>query len=192
MDNAPNQFRTREFYATMLQVENMVQLDAPIKKQISVEFNFFVEYHGKSDCDRFFGMLARIYTDETSGQNASDIHTTKELFIRMFSNGIHERGGYVIDDQIDFSKLLSLDDEKVNVHTFELILSYITEENIATALSNRKTVVPTQITVKKVDAHDVTTLTLECSDHFRGRVYPHRLAGEFVWGHFYSFKVASI
>jgi hypothetical protein len=192
MDNAPNQFRTKQFYGTMLEVENMVRRNASVKRQVAVEFNFFVEYHGKSDCDRFFGMLARLYIEETSGQNASDITTTKE-FIRMFSDGIHERGGYVIDDQIDFAKLLPIDQEKVNVHTFEFIPSYLTEEQIAAALSNRKTVIPSQITVTKVIAHDVITMVPEVNQaKFAGRVYPQRLPGTFVWGNFYSFKVTSI
>jgi hypothetical protein len=192
MDNAPNQFRTKEFYATMLDVEPMMKKNRPNLRNLQVEFNFFVEYHGKSDCDRFFGMLARLYAERTSGANAIDVQTTSE-FIRVFSDGIHEQGGYVIDDQVDFSKLLSVEDEKVNVHTFELIPRYISEENIASTIRERKTVIKTRVVVKKVSTHDVITMVYEPNQiQFPGKKYPYRLSGEFVWGNFYSFRIAFI
>jgi hypothetical protein len=192
MDNAPNQFRTREFYATMLDVESMMKQNRPQLRQLRVEFNFFIEYHGKSDCDRFFGMLARLYAEQTSGANAMDVETTQE-FIRVFSDGVHEQGGYVIDDQVDFSKLLSMEDAKVNVHTFELIPSYISADQIAAALRERKSILNTRVSVKKVSSHDVITMVQEPNQtFFPGKEYPKRLTGEFVWGNFYSFRVAFI
>ena len=87
MDNAPNHFRTKEMLAGFYGFER--------KFNVSVEVNYFAEYHGKSECDRHFGLISRIYTEHCSYSQNSNINTTEE-FIDMYSNYVREFGGNVI------------------------------------------------------------------------------------------------
>jgi hypothetical protein len=198
MDNAPNHFRTREMYATMLEINDFLNQDSnrPTgqRLRVNVEFNYFAEYHGKSVCDQFFGVLAKIYEQSTCSSNAPDIRTT-EQFIRMFNDAIHERGGYVIDDEIDFVKLVrTTDDHKINVHTLEFIPNYVTKDEIATHASERKSIISKQATINKLDVNCIVQWTLEPNQQqFPNKFYPKHLPkSSMAWGNFYSFKVASI
>ena len=145
MDNAPNHFRTLELYDLMLSVNDMMQHSNALK-HVDVEFHFFAEYHGKSVCDQFFGLLARIYEQHTSSPDSSDICTTED-FIWMFNYSIRESGGYVIDDQVDFSKLQKIDDKKINVHTFELVPTYVTKDEIENAFAKNNPVLLNELAI---------------------------------------------
>lgn len=87
MDNAPNHFRTKEMLAGFYALER--------KFDVSVEVNYFAEYYGKSECERHFGLISRIYTEHCSYTDNSNINTTEE-FIDMYTNYMREFGGNVI------------------------------------------------------------------------------------------------
>ena len=58
MDNAPSQFRSYENLATLYSLQT--------DHGFNMSVNFFAEYHGKSECDRHFGFISRVYTDRAS------------------------------------------------------------------------------------------------------------------------------
>ena len=69
MDNGGT-FRTWEMFAYFFQLR---------KKFDEVFVNFFVEYHGKSDCDRRFAQITAMYTNFVNNSNNPPIRTTKDL-----------------------------------------------------------------------------------------------------------------
>ena len=86
MDNAPNHFRN---------FENLATLESLSKKFcFEITANFFAEYHGKSECDRHFGFISRIYTDRTS-YGGEDISTTTE-FLNLYKDAVRKSGGSII------------------------------------------------------------------------------------------------
>ena len=87
MDNAGQHFRNYETFATFQ--------DLGVRLGQEFELNFYAEYHGKSECDRHFGLISRMYTEATRYGNCKDVHTTED-FIEMYSNGIRSFGGNVI------------------------------------------------------------------------------------------------
>jgi hypothetical protein len=190
MDNAPNHFRTKETYATMLHLSSLMAKDP--RRPMNIEFNYFGEYHGKSVCDQFFGTLARIYEERTSSANSQDIRTTAE-FIRMFNDSIHKYGGYVVDDQVDFVQMdRSVKEKKLNVHTFELIPNYVTKEELSQNLDERKSILTKQVLTQSIKTNFAVKWELEPNQKdFPNKYYPKRLTGSVAWGNFYSFKVAS-
>ena len=87
MDNAGGHFRTFETLAT---------LDSLGKKNsLSVTANYFAEYHGKSECDRHFGWISRIYADRTSYDDSKTINTTED-FMELYTSAVRSYGGCVI------------------------------------------------------------------------------------------------
>ena len=77
MDNAPNHFRTKEMIAGFYNIKK--------KFGYRIEFNYSAEYHGKSECDRHFGLISRIYKEHCCRYHSNDINTTQE-FIDMYKN----------------------------------------------------------------------------------------------------------
>lgn len=86
-DNAPNHFRTKEHMCTLY------DLQQEFGRTISC--NFFCQYHGKSECDRHFGLISRMYTEATTYSGCNDI-TTTEKFLSMYRESILCYGGQVI------------------------------------------------------------------------------------------------
>lgn len=87
MDNAPNHFRTKEMLASFVSLEE--------EFDFSSEINYFAEYHGKSECDRHFGLMSRIYTEHCSYAQNKDINSTEE-YVDMYTSYIRDSGGLVL------------------------------------------------------------------------------------------------
>lgn len=87
MDNAPQHFRNFETMATFA--------DLSEEFGVKINVNFFAEYHGKSECDRHFGLISRIYTEKTRYGTCKDVHTTED-FLSMYKSAIMEFGGHVV------------------------------------------------------------------------------------------------
>ena len=83
MDNAPNHFRTLETIGTFHFLSK--------KYQRNIKFNYFCEYHGKSECDRHFGLMSRMKT-EYSATNQESINDT-EMYVQMYRDKILSYGG---------------------------------------------------------------------------------------------------
>jgi hypothetical protein len=108
MDNAPNHFRTKEMLAGFHDIQQQAAFD-------SVEVNYFAEYHGKSECDRHFGLISRIYTDHCSKEISDDVETTDD-FVRVYRDHLLEHGSQVIPSVgAQLGELLPLSDKKLNV-----------------------------------------------------------------------------
>ena len=122
MDNAPNHFRVTENFATMF------QLQQEFDKQ--VEMNFFAEYHGKSECDRHFGFISRMYKEHVKYMKNNDINTTDD-FIKMYKDAVIGSGGNVMPSVGSHSdEFHSIDKEKLNVIIMKYENSEISEEII--------------------------------------------------------------
>ena len=111
MDNAPGHFRTKEMIATFHELKNSSKME--------VQFNYFAEYHGKSECDRHFGMISRIYTEHTSKIVNSDITTTEE-FLTMYKSAILRFRGNIIPSQgSNHDELRTIETKQLNVVALE-------------------------------------------------------------------------
>jgi hypothetical protein len=86
MDNAPSQFRNKEHFSTIYNLS--------LKYKMKLNMNFFAEYHGKSECDRHFGLISRIYTDRCS-YGDKEVCTTLD-FLDLYCSAIRKFGGRVI------------------------------------------------------------------------------------------------
>ena len=107
MDNAPNHFRTKEMIAGFYDIQK--------EMGFNVEFNFFAEYHGKSECDRHFGLISRIYADHCARAVNPDVETTED-FIKAYKSSLLEHGSHVIPSVgADLSELLPESGVKLNV-----------------------------------------------------------------------------
>ena len=107
MDNAPGHFRTKEMIAGFYDLEKSTGMN--------VEFNYFPEYHGKSECDRHFGLISRIYTEHKSKAINPDITTTDE-YLNMYKGAIRRFGGNVIPTVGgNYDELLPESGTKLNV-----------------------------------------------------------------------------
>jgi hypothetical protein len=91
MDNAPNHFRTFE----------TVGLFSDLSTNFQVSFNYFAEYHGKSECDRHFGLMSRCYTDYCTRSDSKDINTTED-YIFMYESHIREANGLILRNNFGF------------------------------------------------------------------------------------------
>jgi hypothetical protein len=121
MDNAPNHFRTKETIATFFEIQE--------KFGFSVNFHYFAEYHGKSECDRHFGLISRMYSEHTStnrGKLCSQVNTTEEL-LEMYKNGICSYGGLLISEKTTMAEIHPEISTKLNVASFIHHLSDLTE-----------------------------------------------------------------
>ena len=107
MDNAPNHFRVKENMATFARINDIT------RKQ--VEINFFAEYHGKSECDRHFGFISRMYKEHTSYGRSNDINTTRD-FIELYKNAVISSGGMVVPSVgAVYSEPIPMTEDKLNV-----------------------------------------------------------------------------
>jgi hypothetical protein len=84
---APSHFRTKEMIAYFHSIKQSFGF--------TVQFNYFAECHGKSECDRHFGLISRIYTEYTCKSVNPEITTTDE-FLTMYKDAIRRFGGNVI------------------------------------------------------------------------------------------------
>eukprot|EP00012_Vannella_robusta_P009283 CAMPEP_0206192516 /NCGR_PEP_ID=MMETSP0166-20121206/6007_1 /ASSEMBLY_ACC=CAM_ASM_000260 /TAXON_ID=95228 /ORGANISM="Vannella robusta, Strain DIVA3 518/3/11/1/6" /LENGTH=576 /DNA_ID=CAMNT_0053609031 /DNA_START=413 /DNA_END=2143 /DNA_ORIENTATION=- len=108
MDNAPNHFRTMEMLAGF---HSLIGSNG-IK---SVGFEYFPEYHGKSECDRHFGLISRILKEHCSHADAKEINTTKD-FLQIYNSAIRGYGGCVIPKHgAVYDELKPDDGTKLNV-----------------------------------------------------------------------------
>ena len=64
------------------------------KFNLEIGINFFAEYHGKSECDRHFGFISRIYTDRCSYGNV-EVCTTED-YLELYKTSINRYGRCVI------------------------------------------------------------------------------------------------
>jgi len=123
MDNAPNHFRTKEMIAGFYDIWK--------NNKMEVRFEFFTEYHGKSECDRHFGLISRLYSDHCAKPGKKNVNTTDE-FITLYKSSIFSYGGNVIPSQgAYFEELHGNTIHKLNVVCFE----YMPEEYVE-ALEN--------------------------------------------------------
>jgi hypothetical protein len=90
MDNASQHFRNYQTLATFH--------DLGLELGMTFQLNFFAEYHGKSECDKHFGLLGRMYKEATRFEASKEIRNTED-FILMYSDGIRRTGGHVIPQQ---------------------------------------------------------------------------------------------
>ena len=126
MDNAGQHFRNFETFATFQ------ELGVKLKQEF--ELNFYAEYHGKSECDRHFGLISRMYTEATRYGGSKDVQTTED-FIEMYSNGIRNFGGNVIRHNGGFwEELRPQDSGKLNVVIQEF--AYEGQEEFLTRIEN--------------------------------------------------------
>ena len=96
LDNGPH-FRSKEFLADILLLPNF-----------DIKINFFCPYHGKSFCDQHFGVINRIYSSATKGENGVAVTTTDE-FIQVYRNGVTASGNYVFyENSFDFESMVPL------------------------------------------------------------------------------------
>ena len=84
MDNAPNHFRTMEFLGFMSSVP-----------EFEVSIDYFPEYHGKSECDRHFGLISHLYAEHYCRENSAAINTSGD-FLQMYKVAINRFGGFVM------------------------------------------------------------------------------------------------
>lgn len=113
LDNAPNHFRNKETFASFY--------DLQVELKRNIEINFYAEYHGKSECDRHFGLISRLYTEATGYGRNHDITTTSE-FLKMYCDGIRRIGGHVIPNQghhVDELLPMTKEDSSLNVVAVE-------------------------------------------------------------------------
>ena len=123
MDNAPNHFRTRETFASFADLQTSTTR--------KIEVNFFGEYHGKSECDRHFGLISRVYTDRTSYIGAKDVNTSDD-FIELYNSAIRSFGGIVIPSVgANYEELKPESGKELNVITIEFSYKEITESEIS-------------------------------------------------------------
>ena len=87
MDNAPNHFRTMEMLAGFHSL-----VGGNIE---SVRAEYFPEYHGKSECDRHFGLISRMVIEYCRQADAKQMNTTED-FLEFYKNTIRNYGGMVI------------------------------------------------------------------------------------------------
>jgi hypothetical protein len=69
MDNCPNQFKTKELFGYF----------AGQKKYLNLDWNFFIEYHGKNPCDTRFSQISTMLKDHNTDPNNFRITTTHEV-----------------------------------------------------------------------------------------------------------------
>jgi hypothetical protein len=114
MDNAPSHFRNMETMATFQEI------NAGGK---AVEINFFAEYHGKSECDRQFGLMSRLYTEHAEKARTADITTTAE-YLTMYKDAIRSYGGNVIPEVgANHEELHEITSKKLNVAASEFVIA---------------------------------------------------------------------
>ena len=70
MDNSPNQFKTKELFSYFC--------DLPVIYDY-VQWNFFIEYHGKSHCDTRFSQISNMLKLHVMNINNPPIQNTQEL-----------------------------------------------------------------------------------------------------------------
>ena len=119
MDNAPSHFRNFENLATLATLGS--------KQNRKVKVNFFGEYHGKSECDRHFGLISRIYKEKTSYIGSADVNTT-ESFLNLYSSAIRSYGGCVIPTVgACYDELNQESSEKLNVVAMKFSIPEVDE-----------------------------------------------------------------
>lgn len=113
MDNAPSHFRNLETMATFEEIKAAGQ---------EVEVNFFAEYHGKSECDRQFGLMSRLYSEHAEKQRTADVTTTAE-YLTMYKDAIRAYGGNVIPEVgSNLDELHPMDSKKLNLVALEYVV----------------------------------------------------------------------
>ena len=123
MDNAPNHFRVMETMATFYELETTFGYN--------IELNFFPEYHGKSECDRHFGLLSRLYTTYTYYGVNDDVNTT-DAYIKIIKDGIRSKGGIIINQNgFQYDELLISDKNHPNALIFEFMYDDMNIDELA-------------------------------------------------------------
>ena len=113
MDNAPSHFRNLETMATFQELND---------KGMKVQFNYFAEYHGKSECDRQFGLMSRLYSEHAEKARTADI-TTTEQYLTMYKDAIRAYGGNVIPETgSNHDELHEITSKKLNVAAKEFVI----------------------------------------------------------------------
>ena len=126
MDNAPGHFRTKELIAGYYQLQE--------KHEMNFNFNFFAEYHGKSDCDRHFGLISRLYSEHALSHRAAPVTTTEE-FLEMYKGAIRSYHGHVLPDVgASYAELNDVDSKKLNVVAQEFYYKGIHEFMLANSV----------------------------------------------------------
>jgi hypothetical protein len=152
MDNAGQHFRNFETFATFH--------DLGLERNQEFELNFFAEYHGKSECDRHFGLISRLYKEATRYGECRDIQTTSD-FIRMYTDGIREAGGHVLPSRGGFwEEMLPESARKTNVIVCEF--QYATQTNFmkklleeGTAKDKKKPQMPLPYTRRRLEVESI-------------------------------------
>ena len=67
MDNCPNQFKTKEIFASFAKLDQ------------KTFWNFFIEYHGKNPCDARFSRISAMLKDHNMDPSNKRITSTKDL-----------------------------------------------------------------------------------------------------------------
>ena len=129
MDNAGQHFRNFTTLATFHDLGKDLQMN--------FELNFFAEYHGKSECDRHFGFIGRMYKEATRYGSSKDITNTEE-FISLYSDEIRRSGGHIVPQKGGFwDELMPESNHKSNVIVSEF--SYETQTSFLEKLSESGT-----------------------------------------------------
>lgn len=130
MDNAPNHFRTKETIASFHYLAG--------KYNQKIRFNYFAEYHGKSECDRHFGLMSRMYTEHASKESSGPVETT-EQYISMYKTYILKYGGNVIPKRgASYDELHKESTTKLNVIVREWNSENVSEHMERQAAENKK------------------------------------------------------
>ena len=107
MDNASQHFRNYETFATFYELGQ--------ERNSSFDLNFFAEYHGKSECDRHFGLISRLYKESTRFHGSTEVTTTEE-WMKMYTRGILACDGRIISEKGGFyDELHSVAEKHLNV-----------------------------------------------------------------------------
>lgn len=92
MDNGPQHFRTYEWLNDFHNFSERFN-----KEKISMECNFFIEYHGKSICDAHFSLLSRYYQQKTTHKAHGEAVYSTEQYILILQDGVYQSNLATVD-----------------------------------------------------------------------------------------------